>query len=642
MKQLTLFTALACSLAIPARAGETTDFASPSQLKLAADYIQQELDARFNPPGKQPVRLDQPGPAKPSAAQQEALRQIFGQATPLDIQRLPGKGAAANYSLHIPGYEHAEDGVKLQWQAISGRINVDANGKRYSANASWPGLQLQLKDVAAQVQEVSYSAQESRDASGLWIGKGRADAQRISLHTDAAPLDLAFEHASFQTDSKRQGKQLEQSIDMAAQRMTVAGTAIDELHIGYRIHHLDIGTLANFRDSTRKLRKADLPAKEMAAASLEQALTMFKELALKGGILELSDLSGSFEGARFQVKGSIATPGATAADLATSDGVLNKLEAHLDITLPTPMLHSIARTIVRVTKEKQPGELREQDVYDVLLGKLIGPGYARMENGKLVAHLHIKQGMLRITDSQELIPLQSLLKTLKPKNTPTPPEDHSVPVPVTWRDRSLENVRLFAGNGSQPAIDELCYRYTQGDHAPKDSGEAEHWCERSKGAPDLSDADHGSDDPRVFSFSEKPGYYSTHVLRFDESKTRVLELSLSNPGQHEKWMPMVSVCLSAEAPSDLACIKLSPPQRNVTELSAKAVLLSTDAQSEKDIAGQTATEIAPQDIQLRVFIREQKAHFVINGKDDLVQDVVFPVELIHLICSTADCRAKLP
>ena len=641
LKHLILTSILAGSLAAPAIAAETPvrEPFSP-HIKLALDYLQHELEARLNPAAKQPLRLDQPSSAALDDTQKEALRQVFGTEQALDIQRLPGKGPAVNYSLRIPGHQIDRNGERLEWQDLKAQVSIDAAGKRYSANGNWPGLKLLASDGTILIDKVSISAQESRDASGMWMGKSRADAEHISLHKGAEPLDVQFEHPSIQTFSKRLGKKMEQTIDMSAQRMLVAGTPIDQLHIGYRARGLDIDTLLAFRDAARKLNKAEMKEKDLADASVGQALNLFKDLALKGGSLELSDFSGSFEGARFQLKGSVSLPAAKASDLATPEQVLNKLEARMDIVLPQPSLHAMAAAFARLASNK--GEtVREQDVYDVMLGKLLGPGYARLENGKLVAHLEIKHGMLRITDSKELIPMQSLLKLLKDQDRRPLPDDHSTPVAVTWRSRSLESVRLFAGNGNENAIDELCYRYTKGDQAPQNDEEAGQWCARSKNQPDLSDADHGSDDPSIYNFSDKPGFYSARLVRFDESKARQLELSLSNPGKDPKWAPMMSVCLTAEAPSEQACIKFSQESLDDPRLTARVTLIDTENKSEK--TGDALRGLQPQDgtVRLRVFVRDQKAHFIIGDKDELAQDVVFPAELLRLTCSTADCRFKL-
>jgi hypothetical protein len=650
LKLLLITTVLAGSLAVPAFA----DDAPPSpHLKLALEYLQHELDARLDPPAKQPLRLDQASSRAMSEAEKTALREVFGTEQVLDIRRLPGKGRQAEYSLRIPGHQLERDGQHTEWQDVQARFSVDASGKRYSSSGAWPGIQLQDKDDTISVANVRFSAQQTRDVSGIWLGKSHADAERISLQSKKAPINVQFEHATVDSNSKRQGKKIDAFAETGASRMLVAGTAIEQLHFAFNLRGMDADTLKTYREASRQRHAGDMPDKEAAAADIKQSLAMFRQLALKGGSVEVSDISGIFEGAKFQIKGRVAMPGLTEADLDSSAKTLAKLDAQLDISLPLPILHAIARGIVHVTNEKAGKEqLREQDAYDVMLGKLLGSGYARMEKEKLVAHLEIKHGMLRITDSKEPIALEFLLKALdqhdkgrdngNDNDSPEapPPDDHSSPVGVTWRDRSLENVRLFAGNGDEAAIDELCYRYTKGDHAPQSDEEAGQWCPRSKSAPDLSDANHHSDDPAIFNLSEKPGYYSVRVARFDESKARELELRLSNPGKDAQWLPMMSICLTAEAPSEQACIKFSRYQLDDPTLSAQLSLVSTDAKSDKK--GQTLANVQPQDgvVRLRAFVRGQKAHFIVNDRDELVQDVVFPVETIRMLCSTADCSFK--
>lgn len=649
LKHTLLTSALAVSLATSVFANENNlKFPISSDSRLALHYLQQELDARLMPPAKQLIRLDQPSSRGMSDAEKAALRAVFGTEQALDVRCLPGKGRQADYSLRIPGSQLDRDGDHTEWKDLQARFSVDASGKRYSASGAWPGITFSGKGDTIAVDTVRFTTQQARDASGIWLGKTHAEAEHAKIHSNDSPVSVQFEHATMDSNSKRQGKNVDATVETGVRRMQVGEITIEQLHFAMNLHGMDAGTLKTYRDASSKLRDAKLSEKETAAVAVKQSVEMFKELALKGANVELSDLSGVYDGAKYQIKGRVAMPGLTAADLLSSETALAKLDAQLDVSLPLSILHSIARAITHSTNEKAGKEqMHEQDAYDFMFGKLVGSGYARMDKDRLVAHLEIKGGMLRITDSKELIPLKTLLDALnkqdkhdKTDKEDLPPEDHSVPVSVTWRDRSLESVRLSAGNGEARAIDELCYRYTRGDHAPNDAAEAEKWCARSKNPPDLSDADHHSEDPAIYNVSVNPAYYSARFARFDESKSRELELTLSNPQKDDVWLPMISVCLQAEAPSEQACLKISPEDRDVNELSARVSLGSTDQKSEK--RGNSTSGIRAKDgmVRLRVFVSGQKAHFVINDEDELEQPIQFPVELIQLGCSTADCRFK--
>lgn len=582
-------------------------------------------------------------------SEKAALRAVFGTEQVLDVRRLPGKGPLTEYRLRIPGHHLEQEESRTEWQEVQARFSVDASGKRYSASGAWPGLKASGAGAVFNLDTVRFTMQQMRDASGIWLGKTHGEADRIALRSTDAPLNIQFEHATFDGNSKRQGKTIDSLVESAARRLQVGETVIDQPHFALKARGMDSATLLAFRDAANQLRSADLPPAEAAAQTIKQTTELFRALALKGASIELSDLSGVYQGARYQVKGRVAMPGLTAADLLSTEKTLASIEAQLDITLPLPVLHGIARGITRVTNDKAGQDnLREQDAYDFMLGKLLGSGFARMEKDKLVAHLDIRGGVLRITDSKEQIPLKSLLDALNQQNKPAkpgtpeaPPADHSAPVSVTWRERRLESVLLFAGNGEVRAIDELCYRYTKGDHAPQDAAEAEKWCARSKNPPDLSDGQRNRDDPAVYQLSVEPAYFSASYVRFDESKSRDLELTLSQPGKDEVYWPMISVCLMAEAPSQMACVKISPQERDTLRpLRAEVALRSTDNKSEKTAGVVSGIETENGQFKLRVFVRDQKAHFVFNDRDALEQPIVFPVELIQLGCSTADCRFK--
>ena len=650
MKHALLTSSLAVCLASSAIASENPPKTSISpEVRLALDYLEHEMDARLMPPAKQPIRLDQPSSRAISESEKAALRKVFGTEQALDIRRLPGKGPQTVYSVRIPGHAIGEGDERSEWQELNARYSFDASGKRYSANGMWPGIKAQNKDETIAVGTVRFQGQETRDPNGLWLGKTHVDADHAAIQSKTSPYGVRWEQITFDSNSKRNGKNIDIVTELGAKQMLVGDTVIEQQHLAIKLRGLDADTLKTFSDEARKLRTAEQPEKEAETVTQKLTLNMFKTLALKGARIEMSDFSGSYQGARVQIKGYLSAPGLSEADLTSPDKVLAKLDAQLDVSLPLPILHAIARGIARIGNDKAGTDrLREQDAYDFMLGKLIGSGYARMDKDKLIAHLEVKGGMLRVTDNIELIPLKTLLDALnqqgkqEKKNEPDfPPADHGAPVSVTWRDRRLESVVLYAGNGEARAIDELCYRYTHGDHAPKDTAEAERWCARSKNPPNLSDGDRHSDDPSVYQLSADPAYFSARYVRFDENKSRELELTLSQPGKDEEYWPMISVCLLAEAPSQFACVKISPQQKGTIQpLRAEVSLRSTDNKSEK--TGTAITDIQAENgqLKLRAYVRDQKAHFVINDTDELEQPILFPVELIQLGCSTADCRFK--
>ncbi|SFM85128.1 tetratricopeptide repeat protein [Rugamonas rubra] len=141
-------------------------------------------------------------------------------------------------------------------------------------------------------------------------------------------------------------------------------------------------------------------------------------------------------------------------------------------------------------------------------------------------------------------------------------------------------------------------------------------------------------------FRARTGHYYEAHFRFDKSKRRSFELTLDNPGQHEQWAPMLSVCLTAESPSDAACLMFARNMPGDARLYASASTLASDNQSRSDEQELDETFNVGDKIRLEVFVEGPQIHFLINGTQELVQDIVFQPELLQLTCSTAECDIK--
>ena len=623
----------------------------PPEVRLALDTIEKEYDARFNPPKGQPVRADQPSVPGYSDAQKDALRAVFGTENALEVKRLPGKGRMGRYAVRIPGHTYDHDGVHGEWNDAAMQVTTDATGNDSSVTGAWPGVDVRGSDHTWSIHDINFSGRQLRDtATGVKLGNAHLAAGRVTINDDSSPTGahLLAEGNSVQISVSKQGKKIEQKVDILTKHLTAGTARIDDIHMAFRLRDLNAAALKKFEDSAKARKLNAATEAERGAAAVADMGQMFKTLILQGGSLEISDISAGYGGTRFQIKGSVSMPGATEEDLASAATVLNKLQARFDIKLPLPMLRNIAHGFALMANKGKPEDPDlEKNIYQLFLGKALSEGYARLEKDVLVSVVELKDGKVRINGKEQEFSVAALLEQWS-KHTPPPPEDHSVPVEVSWRDRKLENVELFAGNGTPEAIRELCRRHASGEGAAKDSPEALKRCVLSEEAARVTaDPVPGEAAPaatvpggaRTFNYHTTAGYYQTDFYRFDEARSRTLEVTLANPQEHDKWAPMASLCLTAEAPSDAACLSLSRVAKGTTQIQATTSLLSTDSNSRKE--GQKLDQTMPigAPIRVKAFVRDGKARFFVND-EELDQEVVFPVELIQLTCSTGDCTFK--
>ena len=601
---------------------------------MAINYLQQELDARIDKATS--VRLDQPSGHRYSDAQQAAARAVFGADAPFTVKPLPPKGSAAQYALRIPGHTYSAGGAQGIWPDLDLQFSVSRDGRKLDGKGTWDGIDIEGKDYTAAFHGIGFALNQTRAPAGSWTGKVRVDADSIVLTNPADPLmNMRAAHSTFSYEISRQGKQ-HPAYEFSARRLTLGGAEIDEFHMAYRLHNLNGAVIAAYQ---RALMTGPAPN------TLDDAA---KQLLVRGASLNIEDISATFNGGRIRLNGTIAMPTATEADLISAERMLTKLEAHFTIRLP---LTSLRAMVYQFQKTSADGEAKAQDIYELGLGKLLANGYANLEKDTLVSRIDVGNGEVSINGGAKTLSLKTLLEMLKAQDSTPPPKDDTPPALVTWADRSLESLLLFGGNKDRFAVNALCRRYSSG--ATKDAAEALKWCpladeherielqwrEKAKEpAPTtnkLTMPTPSSPTQRMF---VQAGYFEEVFFRFDDTKTRSLMLLLEEPQPHEKWAPMLGVCLTAEAPSDVVCLDFLREDPDADQLAVRTRTLSADRQSSKDGQYLDTTFTVGEKIHLQVFVRGEKVFFQINGKHLMTSDLLFHPQLIKLFCSTAACN----
>jgi hypothetical protein len=104
----------------------------------------------------------------------------------------------------------------------------------------------------------------------------------------------------------------------------------------------------------------------------------------------------------------------------------------------------------------------------------------------------------------------------------------------------------------------------------------------------------------------------------------------------------MAICLTAETPSDAACIEIHITSLSDTQLVVSATRIPADAR-EKHTTQRLEQTLPLQDsIDLVVYASDKHVHFILNDTYHLSQEATFPAEAFTLMCSTADCSFSFP
>lgn len=603
----------------------------PPEFSIAMHSIQQELDRRAAPGKGKPIKLDQPSDTAPTPQQKAALRAVFGTEQPLEILRSGGAGKVTQYTIKLPAGQYQLDDNRIAWSSLPLLTSVDAAS--VSSSGLWPHLEFHGLDYNAVFKDMRINSRQQRDSL---LGTVSVDIGSVRIDDLTPDTVIQSNGVSYRQTLAAQGKKLEQQYELSSKRISLGSLdQIDDLHLALRLRGLSAEAWQS-RNTERQPSAAD----QLLPAAL-------RALLLQGAELELRDYSYNTGGGRVQMRGTLSLPGATLKDMASKETILNALQAHLHLEISTSAMRAMVLMCARIDGGEHNGaalEKRVRDSYAFMLGKLLSEGYATLDKDKLVSEIDIKQGKVRIHQHPKLLPLSALLEKMSAPapDAPAPvEEDHSPPVAVLWRDRSEENLQLFAGNGEKRAARELCLRRVQA----QDAEQAERWCKQADMAVPAKVNDDRERRPELkdntFHQSVKAGQFGLSYYRFDATKSRRLQLTLSNPQKHEQWVPSMRVCVQAEAPSDKACFEVAK-YSSVDTVKVGSSLRGADGRERGKGQVLERTFKVGEPITLDIMVDDQQVHFLVGDgdNDELVEDITFPVAQLELFCSGADCAFK--
>jgi uncharacterized protein YdgA (DUF945 family) len=594
-----------------------------SDIHTARQAIEHEMARRVDPGKGKPIVLDQPSGQQPTEAETAALQAVFGTVQPLVVKRSGAVGKATHYSATLPAVEYSGGDTRFTWRASSWQYSV--TGNTVDTTVRWPYINVLRPEFKLDFLDIRTDGRQTR---GAYANQTQLQAGVIIFQETKGNGSAHAEAMQVRQQTTEKNKKLAQHIEFSTRRLRFGnGVVLDDLHLDLHMRDLNANLWQQITDATNT-DQADL------------IRTVMKPLMLQGARLELDDASVRFGGGTVRIRGDLGMPGVKPHDLSTVEGAFDAVEADLHVELPLATLRSFAMVATH-HKLDAAGEPvldpQAQETYSYLLGKIIADGYARLEKDTLIADVEIKRGQITINGRTQPYSLIQLFAMLHKQQNQTPPEeDHTPPAALLWRDLPLDSLLLFGNNGDQLASRELCRRYVLFN----DTEAAQRWCGKAgMPASGPSSADEPETAPAMpdntLHHSVEAGHYGLDRFHFDATRARSMTIKLSNPQVHQQWAPGMTVCISADVPSDRACLAVTKYD-GVERMRIASQLYTVDNRkigSEQVVAQQPPLG---EPVKLKVYVDGKQAHFLVAGQE-LVQDVVFPASVITLMCSTADC-----
>jgi TonB family protein len=407
-------------------------------------------DLRLEKDPKLPMakRLDRLAGARPSAETEAKLRAVFGTDRLYAIERLPAQPGKVEYRATLfPLHYASPEGTSYDW--TEGRLDISLNpaDTAMTMHGALESFSIEDKDMNMTWRGFAFDANQKRGYAGLWFGEAKGQVADIHIQGKkgaAPPMDMRG--MTFTSRVTEKPKTVDMAYESGIKTIAVAGEQVDDLRFAMRFANIDKKAIADLKAAGERQQDqlAKLSPEQQAEAGKVMMLAFGKAALSRGAAIELDDFSASYHGQKAAVKGRVSFPGAGAADLNDAKLLMKKLVARLEVRVPIALVREIAGTVVARQAAQQGGatdpqsiaQLRESAT-DVVIGKLVGGGFARVENDVLVSTIEWRSGVLTANG--------------KPVPLPAPQPGSKAPVAMAPGPGTVLQARLVEGSCTLPA-----------------------------------------------------------------------------------------------------------------------------------------------------------------------------------------------
>ena len=397
--------ALPCSAAAPA-AARVTPLPGPVLDAVVAAVMELQAATATGSPAK---RLDAMAGFQPTPATAAKLVKVFGNDHPFSVIRTAAPKGQLGYRLSLQPLDYTgEDGAHTEWTELSAQATLANGGHTLAIKGQWAALTADDKYVRMSMRDMRFDSRQTLGAGGLWFGKAQGDIASARAEAKGTGIGLALDDIRLATSVVQRAKLMEVHYGLTVKSVALLGEQADDFRLAARLTNLDIGEMAALKAASERPMAGLAPVQQ-----LEALAPVFKRFAramlAHGTAVEIDDLSLRYKGRAATLKGHIGFAGA-AEDIDSLPALLKKIVARLELRVPVALLQDAARAVARKQVpagqpvNEQAIEQVAQGMTDVVLGRVLGGGYARLEDGVLVALIEIKDGTLRVNGKEILLP----------------------------------------------------------------------------------------------------------------------------------------------------------------------------------------------------------------------------------------------
>jgi TonB family protein len=398
---------LAASPSTPAAAADQPAAAKPAPapgpVVGAMQSALRELQLAQDPRQPLPAQLDRIAAMRYSPETAAKLRAVFGNEQPFTVARQSAKPGRLAYQARLQPLHYAgEDGSRVDWDEALLDLDMDEAGKTVDFKGQWNSLSAVEPVMRLSAEGIRLAGRQSRSRDRLWFGEG--ELQVASVRGEGKPGEpvLAMDDLRMTWRSTDRAKTVDMQFQQRIGSLSAAGEKVEDIHFDMRLVNIDRGSMLALQAASE--RQHD----ELAAMTPEQQMAAMKPMLLgfgkaaiaRGSAIEIDEISARYRGNKASIRGRVGLLGAVEADLQDIGKLMKKIVARFEIRVPVAMVRDIAGAIA--TRQGQPA--MSQTMADVMIGKVVGGGFARIENDVLVSKLEFRNGKLSANGKEIVLP----------------------------------------------------------------------------------------------------------------------------------------------------------------------------------------------------------------------------------------------
>jgi TonB family protein len=407
---------------LPAAAADVKPAPAPAPLPgPVMDAIQsamRELQAADDARLPLPARLDREASYQFTPATAAKLRAVFGNDHPYSIEHRPGAPGRLVYRARLqPLHYVSQPDAGVDWSEAVLDLDMDKAGKTLVSTGKWNSIEGHGENARVSARGMTLSGHNRRGPGGMWFGDFRMHAAGVRIDTKQDGAAVSMDDLNFSSRTVERPKTVDVQFQYGIGAISAAGEKVEDVRFAMRLVNIDKAALVSLQAATEKQRA------QMAAVTQEQQATAMKPLLLgfgkaaltHGAALEIDEISARYHGNKASIRGRIGLVGAVEADFQDVKALVRKIVARFEIRVPVAIVRDISGAVARKQAAQQAGQAGapaneqglaqvSQSMTDVVIGKLVGGGYARVENDVLVSQLELRNGTLRANGKEIGLP----------------------------------------------------------------------------------------------------------------------------------------------------------------------------------------------------------------------------------------------